>query len=42
MISELYMWRAHMGYSGLLHRSVAETLARSRSSVWIVKGRQLA
>ena len=41
-ISELYMWRAHMGYSGLLHRSVAETPARSRSNVWIVKGRQLA
>ena len=41
-LAELFMWRAHRGYSGLLHRSVAETLARSRSSVWIVKGRQLA
>ena len=31
-----------MGYCGLLHRSVAETLARSRSSVWIVRAKQLA
>ena len=35
-------WRAHIGYSGLLHRSVAETLERSRSSAWIVRGKQLA
>ena len=41
-VAELYMWRAHVGHSGLLHRSVAETLARSRASVWIVKGRVLA
>ena len=41
-VAELYMWRAHKGHSGLLHRSVAETLSRSRCSVWIVKGRILA
>ena len=41
-VAELFMWRAHVGYSGLLHRSVVETLARSRSSVWIVKGKLLA
>ena len=41
-VAELYMWRAHMGYSWLLHRSMAETLARSRSNVWIIKGKQLA
>ena len=31
-----------MGYSGLFHRSVASTLAKSRSSVWIVSGKDLA
>ena len=41
-VSELFMWRAHLGYSGLFHRSVAQTLAKSRSSVWIVKGKDLA
>ena len=41
-VAELYMWRAHKGHSNLLHRSVSETLSRSRSSVWIVKGKQLA
>ena len=41
-VAELYMWRAHVGHTGLLHRSVAETLSRSRSHVWIVKGKQLA
>ena len=41
-VAELYMWRAHMGYSGLFHRSVALTLAKSRSSVWIVRGKDLA
>jgi len=41
-VAELYMWRAHVGHTGLLHRSVAETLARSRTSVWIVKGKSLA
>ena len=40
--AELYMWRAHLGYSGLFHRSVAATLAKSRNSVWIVRGRDLA
>ena len=40
--AQLYMWRAHTGYSGLLHRSIAQTLASSRSSVWIVKGKNLA
>ena len=41
-VAELYMVRAHRGHSGLLHRSVAETLARSRSSVWVVRAKQLA
>ena len=41
-VAELYMWRSHVGFSGILHRSVAETLARSRSYVWIVKGKELA
>ena len=41
------MWRAHLGFSGpkkcgLFHRSVAATLAKSRTHVWIVKGKQLA
>ena len=40
--AELFMWRAHLGYSGLFHRSVAQTLAKSRVSVWIVKGKNLA
>ena len=40
--AELYMWRAHLGYSGQFHRSVAATLAKSRSSVWIVKGKNVA
>ena len=40
--AELFMWRAHLGYSGLFHRSVAATLAKSRSSVWIVRGKDLA
>ena len=41
-VAELYMWRAHCGYSGLFHRSDVETLAKSRTSVWIVKGKNLA
>ena len=41
-LAELYMWRAHNGFSGLFHRSVSETLAKSRASVWIVKGNQVA
>ena len=41
-VAELYMWRAHCGYSGLFHRSDVETLAKSRTAVWIVKGKNLA
>ena len=41
-VAELFMWRAHVGYSGLLNRSVVGTLASSRSSVWIVEGKLLA
>ena len=41
-VAELFMWRAHLGYSGLFHRSVVQTLAKSRASVWIVKGKNLA
>ena len=41
-VAELFMWQAHNGYSGLFHRSVAETLAKSRSWVWIVRGKDLA
>ena len=41
-VASLYMWRAHVGFTGLLHRSVAQTLAKSRSWVWIVKGKDLA
>lgn len=40
--AELYMWRAHLGYSGMFHRSVAMTLAKSKLSVWIVKPKDLA
>ena len=29
--AELVMWRAHIGYSGVLHRSVSQTLAMSRT-----------
>ena len=38
----LYMTRAHCGEFDTEHKSVAETLARSRTSVWIHKGRDLA
>ena len=38
----LYMERAHCGEFDTEHKSVAETLARSRTSVWIHKGRNLA
>ena len=38
----LYMERAHCGEFGTEHKSVAETLARSRTSVWIHRGRDLA
>ena len=41
-VAQLFMWRAHLGYSGLFHRSVAQTLAKCRSSVWIVKAKDLA
>ena len=40
--AELFMWRAHTGYSGLFHRSVAQTVARSRTWVWIVRAKDLA
>ena len=38
----LYMVQAHMGEHGSVHNSVAETLARSRQRVWIVRARDLA
>jgi hypothetical protein len=38
----LYMVRAHEGEHNTVHKSIVETLARSRQSVWIVKGRILA
>ena len=38
----LYMMRAHCGDSDMLHKSPVETLARSRSRVWIVRGKGLA
>ena len=41
-VAELFMWRAHCGYSGMFHRSATETLAKSRTSVWIIRGKQLA
>ena len=41
-VAELYMWQAHVGSSGLFHRSPTQTLAKSRSSVWIIKGKNLA
>ena len=40
--AELLMWRAHRGCSGILHRSVAETVARSKFFAWIVKPKDLA
>ena len=36
------MWRSHQGFSGILHRSVSETIARSRQYAWIVKPKDLA
>ena len=36
------MVHAHRGEFGLVHRSAVATLARSRTKVWIVKGRNLA
>ena len=38
----LYMVQAHRGEFGTVHNSVAETLARSRQRVWIVRARDLA
>ena len=38
----LYMMRAHCGDDNLVHKSAVETLARSRSSVLIVRGKSLA
>ena len=38
----LYMEQAHRGELGNVHNSIAETLARSRQKVWIVRGRDLA
>ena len=38
----LYMRRAHCGEADSVHKSPVETLARSRSSVWIVRGKCLA
>ena len=38
----LYMVQAHRGEHGTVHNSVAETLARSRQKVWIVRARDLA
>ena len=38
----LYMMRAHCGSSDMVHNSAVVTLARSRASVWIVRGKDLA
>ena len=38
----LYMVREHCGDSDMVHKSAVETLARTRSFVWIVRGKQLA
>ena len=38
----LYMMRAHCGDDNFLHKSPVETLARSRTAVWIVRGKNLA
>ena len=40
--AHLYMVQAHRGEHGTVHNSVAETLARSRQKVWIVRARDLA
>ena len=36
------MYQAHVGYSGLFHRSTAQTVAKSRSRVWIVRAKDVA
>ena len=41
-VAYLFMVHAHRGEFGLVHRSAVATLARSRTKVWIVKGRNLA
>ena len=41
-VAYLFMVHAHQGEFGLVHRSAVVTLARSRTKVWIVKGRNLA
>ena len=38
----LFMIQAHRGEFGTVHNSVAETLARSRQKVWILRGRDLS
>lgn len=38
----LYMVRAHCGDKEMVHNSAVQTLARSRASVWIVRGKGLA
>ena len=38
----LFMVQAHRGEFGTVHRSIADTLARSRQKVWVVRGRNLA
>ena len=38
----LHMVKAHEGEHGTEHKSIVETLARSRQSVWIVRARALA
>ena len=38
----LYMYRAHCGDSNMAHKNAVETLARSRTDVWIHKGKNLA
>ena len=38
----LYMVREHCGKNDLVHKSAVETLARTRSFVWIVRGKNLA
>ena len=36
--AELYMMQAHCGDDGLAHRSAQDTLARTKSKVWIHQG----
>ena len=38
----LYMYKAHCGDYNLAHKGIVETLARSRSFVWVHRGRDLA